>query len=271
MPGGRSRHSKPISSRSHTSASGPRRRPAARSSTRQIKSPRLWLGLTGTASGVSIRSRTDSGALRRGADTRTLAGSRGYALAGVGPVLTFDSRDDIYYSGSGVYAQLSSAANLVRDRVRQRAHGFGRATADIRTFFTIGGHSRTRYGLPRQVLATQIVVDQTIGVTPFDLLPSFGGTRLLRGELDGRFRDATAVATQLEWRQAIANRWFATVFAGAGAVAPAADALSLGDTRVAAGAGVRWLLIPATRLTVRADLGRSRDGTGLYFALGESF
>ena len=38
-----------------------------------------------------------------------------------------------------------------------------------------------------------------------------------------------------------------------------------------AGAGIRYALQPADRLTVRVDYARGRHGGGLYVALGEAF
>ncbi len=96
----------------------------------------------------------------------------------------------------------------------------------------------------------------------------------MRGYYLGRYRDKNLLAAQAELRWlpfGFSKRWGGTLFGSLGTVAPTISQLQFRQVRWAAGGGVRFLFFQKKDVYLRADLGFTREGTGLYFSLGEAF
>jgi hypothetical protein len=143
------------------------------------------------------------------------------------------------------------------------AHGatpaFGRGALDARTYLSPA---------PGHVLALGARADAATGATPFTLLPGIGGSKLLRGYIDGRWRDRATLVGRAEWRFPIAGRFRGVVFGGAGAVGPSFAAL--GPARAAGGAGLRFRLTESGA-NLRGDVAYGADGVQVYFLTLEAF
>ena len=200
----------------------------------------------------------DDGVLRLGG----VVGSRGGRVGQLQGGALWDSRDNVFapYRGLFVQATGSVAAAAVGSRYR-----FTRTVVDARRFVRVGD---------RRVVAVQGVVETTGGTAPFDQLSLVGGSSYFRGYARGRFRDRHLASVQAEYRAPVVGRLGWAAFAGGGRVTPRVGDLAGDDARFlpSYGAGVRWLLFPRTRSTVRVDYGRGADGqSGLYVALNEAF
>ena len=107
---------------------------------------------------------------------------------------------------------------------------------------------------------------------PFDRMPTLGGSVMMRGMNDGRFRDRNMMAMQTEYRSPV---WFnhigVVAFAAVGAVAPSVQMFEAPLFHATGGVGLRWALTKGDRLNLRIDRGWGRATAGTYFTVGESF
>jgi outer membrane protein assembly factor BamA len=143
---------------------------------------------------------------------------------------------------------------------------FNRILFDGRIYRPLGRRNR--------VLALQATGTFMRGDVPFNNLALLGGESTMRGYYLGRYRDKNLLAAQAELRWlpfGFSKRWGGTLFGSLGTVAPTVSQLQLNQVRWAAGGGVRFLFFQKKDVYLRADVGVTREGAGLYFSLGEAF
>jgi len=171
-----------------------------------------------------------------------------------------DTREHLYAPRGGHFIQLGyarSAKGVWSD------FSYGRLRLDARAYRAIAGH---------HVLATQLVLVAVDGAAPFDRLALVGGSDILRGYALGRYRDRALAATQAEYRSPLFRRVGAVLFAGAGLSTPSFGALGARAVLPTVGVGLRTQLDQRQRTSIRADLGRGRDGaSGLYIGFNQAF
>jgi outer membrane protein assembly factor BamA len=198
---------------------------------------------------------SDGGELEAGA----LNGTGGGFVSGVGGLLRWDSRDESFYPRSGGLATMSP-------RIYRRGigsdHDFMRLLFDASWFFGLGG---------AHVIAVDGRADFRHGDPPFDLLAVAGGSRLLRGMIEGRYRDNHLVAGQVEYRYPLFWRFGGVAFAGAGRVASSLSELSLADLKYTGGTGLRFAVDRTERINIRGDIGVTAEDWNVYLAIGEAF
>ena len=85
--------------------------------------------------------------------------------------------------------------------------------------------------------------------------------------MNGRWRDRLQMTTQVEYRAPLIWKLGGTIFTGGGIVAPRFSAIDLHYFRPQVGAGLRYLILPKERATVRADLAFGSEGA-VAFTLG---
>lgn len=191
-------------------------------------------------------------------DALNPVGRDGGFASGLGPSLTWDSRDHVFAPSSGA---LVDARSVFYSPAFGSEFAFTRLTLDARSFFDLGaGH----------VLAAQVRLEALVGDGPFDRDAKLGGAELLRGYLRGRFRDDASVGAQLEWRFPIYWRFQGAAFVATGQ-ALGRSRLAPGDFHVAGGVGLRFVLVERERISVRLDAAASPDAIRPYFAPGEAF
>lgn len=193
-----------------------------------------------------------------------LIGAQGSRNLGLGGGLLLDTRHNVLNVREGYFSEL---AFLNFSKSLGSDFNFTYVVSDSRYFKTVRKN---------QVLALQALGQFSWGNVPFNQLPQLGGANLMRGYYQGRFRDRTHLATQVEYRflplpLGFSKRIGAAVFASTGAVFPSVDQLSWRDFRGAAGAGLRFLLFPKKDVFVRADYAFTREGGGFYLFIGEAF
>jgi outer membrane translocation and assembly module TamA len=98
----------------------------------------------------------------------------------------------------------------------------------------------------------------------------------MRGYYFGRYRDNNQLTAQVEFRFLpipfkFTDRIGAAVFAGTGTVFNKVNNLDVSNLTVSAGAGLRFLLFPKKDIWTRLDYAFTREGTGFYLIIGESF
>jgi outer membrane protein assembly factor BamA len=126
--------------------------------------------------------------------------------------------------------------------------------------------------IENQVLACQMYGGFVAGTAPFQYRQRFGGEKLMRGYLEGRFLDNDYVLAQAEYRFPVWWRFGMVVFGGLGQVSSSPSALSLAEFKTSIGVGVRYAISPEEKLNIRVDFGFGQDGnSGFYLTAAEAF
>ena len=191
-------------------------------------------------------------------------------VSGLGPVITYDTRDLPLAAFSGNLLDVSATFNgtgLGSD------YRFVRYQVDARHFQPIGSN--------RTILAAQFLGQFHTGDVPFRELAglgaNLGGTlynnaNLLRGIYEQRFRDRQMITFQAELRQKLFWRIDGAIFGGVGNVSEYIDKFSLSNTNYAGGAGIRFNFLRRDRVNLRLDYaGGTGSKPGILFAIGEAF
>jgi Omp85 superfamily domain len=193
-------------------------------------------------------------------EKRTTLGSDGGFLSGLGMVVKWDTRDNVFFPTSGNALELSTLSF-------QKAFGSGFTynvlTADLRQYLTV---------VDDQSLAVQLYGGFSNGNPPFQYMQRLGGEKLMRGYLEGRYLDKNYVTVQVEYRVPLWWRLGAVVFAGLGDVAPSVSAFKLKEFKTSKGFGLRYAVSREEKLNIRVDLGFGQNGNaGFYLTAAEAF
>ncbi|MHC4247720.1 MAG: BamA/TamA family outer membrane protein [Planctomycetota bacterium] len=192
-------------------------------------------------------------------DTGGLTGSTGCVASGLGLQLVLDTRDDVLRPTDGWHVRVSST---IFDEAFGSEFDFSVNSLDAKRYFPV------RTG---DVLALELVGRSADGEVPFQQLSPLGGQSIMRGYYWGRFRDDTYAAFQTEYRMHLTRRLGVAAFAGFGGVADTVDQLDLDSFQLAGGVGVRFRLGDDARVTARADVAFTEEGTAVYLMLDEAF
>lgn len=179
--------------------------------------------------------------------------------SGFGPALIFDSRDQIFYPRKGWYVDASSTIDLgklVSD------YQFTRLTTDLSYFWS---------PMKKSVLGFNFNYQQNTGNVPFYQLSLLGGSKRLRGQFEGEFRDHFTWQTQIEWRQEFMKNWGFTAFLGMGWIAPDWKSLQWKNQKIGSGVGLRYKLNKKDHVNIRLDLGYGNGKFYPYLTIGEAF
>lgn len=215
----------------------------------------LWLG-AGLEFADGRLAAVEAGGLLDGTG---LPGSEPGSILGATLLVDADTRDDVFAPERG---HLRQVAVTLFGRVLGADHAFTRTRLDLRQYVPLGG---------RGTLALQALGVTTTAAPPFQTLPALGGQSVLRGYLEGRWRDRCLTVVQAELRRPLSGRFGWALFVGAGAVAPSPGSLALADAHVGYGLGARYRLLRDERLNLRADFGFGDEGSGFYFGAQEAF
>jgi outer membrane protein assembly factor BamA len=189
----------------------------------------------------------------------TVLGSRDGITSGIGPLITFDTRDNIFSPTTGSYCQFSSRTGL---RALGSDYVFTRMEVDIRHYINAANE---------HVLALQAFGTFISGEAPFHKLAELGGQNRMRGYYEGRYRDNNYTAVQAEYRVPLIWRFGCVVFGGAGDVAPTPGRFRLSDIKPSYGFGLRFAFAPQERLNLRLDFGFGNNSSGMYIGVAEAF
>lgn len=191
-------------------------------------------------------------------DNSNLVGHDGGWTSGLGVTLGWDDRDNTFAATKGGLYQIEF---MVWHKAILSEYNFAKLTTDVRKYLTLTG---------QDVLAMRFYSELLTGDVPFHYMGQLGGDKLMRGYFEGRFRDKSLWALQLEYRSPRIWRFSGVLFASTGAVAPSLDTFNVKYLRVAGGGGLRFLLTDEG-INVRVDLGVSPEGIGFYVNAAEAF
>ena len=216
---------------------------------------KMYLGLKYQFESYKL-SKIEKGGLLSNSQT---IGSGGGTISGLGFIVSWDTRDNIFSPWRGNYWQVQTIFNkpfLGSD------YNFTSVKADLRKYMPLfSGH----------VLAIQGLVNWVSGEAPFHKLAKLGGQDMMRGYYTGRYRDKLLIALQAEYRLPVWGRLGAVGFAGLGDVADKPANFRLGDLKYSMGAGLRFMLNKKERTQLRLDFGWGKGTSGMYFTAGEAF
>ena len=189
-------------------------------------------------------------------------GAGGGTNYGLGWGLVYDNRHNILNVRSGFFGEVAFLRYNLFGAPEDR---FSKTSVDLRYY---------QPTFKDQVLAFQVFGINGAGPVPFNLMAEMGGEVIMRGFYRGRYRDNALFATQAEYRWLpfpFSKRFGAAVFASYGNVADRWQDLGQTDWKWAAGGGIRFLLFPRKDIFTRLDYALTREGSGIYFYIGEAF
>jgi hypothetical protein len=188
-------------------------------------------------------------------DTGPYQGSDGGVISGSGLIVTWDSRDDIFWTTAGSFAEAEALYYKSSD------FDYDTFTLDLRQYVTPGSIT----------FAFQEYLHLSGGDPPFFRLARLGGSSRMRGYFRGRFRDRSMAILQAESRLWISSRFAVVAFGSTGSVAPSPVELTE-NTLTALGAGIRYRLGKEEAINLRIDLAwGEEDNSGVYFMIKEAF
>ena len=176
--------------------------------------------------------------------------------------LTFDSRDIVVNAYKGWFVNLSYYLTTEFFGGNQN---YQVIEYDLRYY-----RSLNRLG---NTLAFRAYGRQAFGEVPYSGMTLIGSTDLLRGYLNGQYRDKAGLAVIGEWRymffkqERVKGKHGIATWLGTGSIAQNLGTLS--NWLPNAGIGYRLELQP--RMNLRIDFGFGRNSSGLYFNFSESF
>ena len=188
-----------------------------------------------------------------------IAGSGGGTFSGIGVVLNYDSRDQVFSPTAGNYTELIWTEF---PRFLGSDFKFSSVVVDSRLFLPVAEAS---------VTALQMYGRFTGGNVPFQRLSALGGPNRMRGLFEGRFRDRHMLEVQAEYRFPLFGRFGAAAFIAAGDVAPAVGKFSLRSIKFAGGFGGRYAINKDDKVNLRLDIAIAKDAVNTYFTIEEAF
>ena len=213
------------------------------------------MGLTLDWKNTNVQDVEDGGMLEQG----DITGSDGGVSSGMGPVIAWDTRDNLFSPSRGSWHK--TWAWIYREWMGSD-FDYEYYGLDLRHYRPIGRES---------VLAMQGFMALTSGEVPFNEYP----TPLMRGLYENVFIDKNAVAVRAEYRFPIdffaSGRWGGAVFGAVGDAFPDATTTEDIDLKVAGGVGLRYALNKKEKINVRLDIGVSQYGIFPYVMLQEAF
>jgi outer membrane protein assembly factor BamA len=192
-------------------------------------------------------------------DQENIIGRYGGNTSGIGPIVSWDTRNNAYSPDHGIFAELQY---VWFDRFLGSDFKFRVFSADLRKFI---------YLSPKSVLALQGLAGLTFGNTPFRKLEELGGADMMRGYYGGRYTDKSLMACQAEYRRFLFWRIGMVAFASTGEVSPTPSHFELDGFHFAYGGGLRFMLSKEEKLNLRLDYGIARHSNAFTVQLREAF
>jgi outer membrane protein assembly factor BamA len=183
-----------------------------------------------------------------------VTGWKPYFLLGFGGVITYDSRDNLFYPTKGI---LGSASLVHYDPLWGSTYNIVQINLDFRQYIAI---------YKQHVFAWQFVTDWRLGnLVPFQMLTTIGGNQLLRGIPNGLFRDNVMAAVQGEYRFPIYKVLRGAVFGSSGDVFNSNN-MAINRLKTSYGAGIRFKLTRGKiNISGRCDITHTNVDKGVQF------
>ena len=194
-------------------------------------------------------------------DRELFRGSDGTAATGFGGFAEYDNRDSEFFPRKGF---VLSAKSLFYRKQFGSEYNFSKSEFDYKQFFNIAGD---------HVIGVEGYLYNSFGDVPWQKLGELGGQELMRGYEEGKFRDKTYAAAQIEYRFPIIWRLTGSIFASAGNVSDKISNFERDEMKYSFGAGLRCILDKEEHIPLRLDFAMNKDfdEPSIYFGLLEAF
>lgn len=206
-----------------------------------------------------VKHKQFSGDNEEGKDFLEGSGAEDGLSLGIGPVISYDTRDNQFYPTLGSFAVLSWLFN---------AEALGNETDYhiIEGFFNHYKELKTDH-----ILAARIYGRFTPDDTPFTDLSTLGKKSDLRGYVAGEETANNIITAQLEYRWHFKPRWAIVGFVGESALFDNGD-LNSDSLFTAVGGGIRYMVSEERKMHFRIDYAVGQGNSdGLYIGFGEAF
>jgi len=215
-----------------------------------------FLGIQGLFADVQFRPDTLRDALYL-----KLVGAEDTSSGGVGPVLSYDSRDSLHYPSSGTLAELKGFYN---PSSWGNEEDYGVGDLAVNHFITL---------TEDRVLALRLYGRTGTDGTPYTDKSRLGQGSDLRGFKSGEISGRTLLSGQVEHRWQVTKRWGAVVFGGLAKLwDDELEVLITEDLYYSAGAGIRYMINTDQKINFRIDAAVGNgDNKGIYVGIREAF
>jgi outer membrane protein assembly factor BamA len=215
-----------------------------------------FLGIQGLVSDVRYRPDTP-----QDADYLDRVGAEDTTSGGIGPVVSYDSRDNIHYPTSGTLAEIK---------------GFYKPDAWGNPADYAVGDVALNHFIPLRedrVLALRIFGRSGTEDTPYTDKSRLGQQSDLRGFKSGEISGRTLLSGQVEHRWQLTERWGAVAFGGLAKLwDDDLEELITEDLYYSVGAGIRFMLNTDQKINFRVDAAVGNgDNKGIYVGIREAF
>lgn len=192
-----------------------------------------------------------------------LLGKEGGPYVGIGFGVLYDKRNSILTPTENYYLE---ASTYFYSESLGSTSSFFSLLLDARRYinFNTGG---------KHILALQGKAMLTSGDVPFLQLAKMGGKEIMRGYLEGRYRDKQYFQMQAEYRVNLIGRFGMTAFGGFGNVMPRLGEFDPATIKGAMGMGFRFNINRKDPANIRIDFGYGfeKGANGVYITFGEAF
>ena len=174
---------------------------------------------------------------------------------GVGAVLEYDSRDMPTNSYSGQHFKIEAVLNT-------KAVGSDKNYQSYRSYF------RSYHEMSDSL----VVAWELRGCDRGGKVPLWEGCMVsLRGFSATDYLGRGSASGQVEARWRMSERWGLVGFGGVGYVTSPFSQVRERTAIPSYGMGIRFMVLPAKRVNIRVDFGRSTDSNALHLSVGEAF
>ncbi|WP_281613646.1 BamA/TamA family outer membrane protein [Flammeovirga sp. SubArs3] len=183
-----------------------------------------------------------------------------FVTSGIGLTFDYDSRDNIFSTTKGFYANVYSLSYF---------NGIG---SDATFTGLYGEFSYFHSFRDNMILASKANIATLFGDVPFseENVMGFGGTRFqdLRGYNKGEYRGEQLYIAQTELRWRFYKNWGANFYYGMGTVFSEGNDIPF---LPAGGVGIRYRASKQYNINIGVDAAWGKNDNGFYFLIGEAF
>ena len=203
------------------------------------------------------KSETDNDLLNK-----EVMGYKDYQLMGIGFGLNRDTTDRGYFPTAG--SSLTYQVQLYHKYIGSD-FSFRKSTFDYRRYVSIS---------QSQTFAGQFLLKTVSGDVPFEKLPDLGSE--MRGFDSHKYINDQIFMLRIEdrifpWHKSYWQRFGLALFLETGQTMPSFSELCLNKQKYAAGLGLRFIMLPLQKLTLRFDFAFSEDGYEMDIISFEAF
>ncbi|WP_225936593.1 BamA/TamA family outer membrane protein [Caballeronia sp. NK8] len=170
-------------------------------------------------------------------------------------ILDYDSRDNIFYPGSGSLAEFEAQFARI---------GFG----GTQNYDVYAARGFKWFPLMHAlILGLRVETKFSTGDIPFYAQPYVD----LRGVQKGRYQDRNAISTEVELRWDVTPRWSLLGFTGLGKAYGRLESFSQAQNVTSVGAGFRYLIARKLGVSIGIDVAHSKDQNAFYIQVGSAW